>query len=329
MTSPLVRNVSDIRLAMLGMVEANGHPFSWSAIINGSYDAAAMAACGYAVIPQYLEQNRGELGIPDVSVTHVWCDDADDASHVAKASHIPNIVAEPTDVIGHVDAVIIPTDKGHEHVERARPFIEAGLPIFIDKPMTDNTNDLQQFIAWHKQGKPFLSTSCMRYADEYVDLRNRVSEVGELRLIIHTMVKSWERYGIHALEAVYPFLPSGGWRHVINSGDTEHAMVHVRHDSGVEVILPVITDMVGGYAHMHVYGTDGMLQAHMLDSFHAFKAQLVAFVDYLRTGRSPVDFNETVELMKVIIAGIQSREQGGISIDTTTIASNTSAGSHG
>jgi hypothetical protein len=36
--------------------------------------------------------------------------------------------------------------------------------------------------------------------------------VGEPRLIVATCAKSWERYGIHALEAVYGLLPPGGWK---------------------------------------------------------------------------------------------------------------------
>ena len=36
----LVKDPDHIRLAMLGMVDGNGHPFSWSAIINGRYDPA-------------------------------------------------------------------------------------------------------------------------------------------------------------------------------------------------------------------------------------------------------------------------------------------------
>jgi len=43
----LVSNPDDIRIAMVGMVSENGHPYSWSAIINGEYDADAMADCGY------------------------------------------------------------------------------------------------------------------------------------------------------------------------------------------------------------------------------------------------------------------------------------------
>ena len=52
--TPLVKNET-IRLAMLGMVEGNGHPYSWSAIFNG-YDRAAMAKCPYPTIPDYLNK---------------------------------------------------------------------------------------------------------------------------------------------------------------------------------------------------------------------------------------------------------------------------------
>jgi hypothetical protein len=42
-----------------------------------------------------------------------------------------------------------------------------------------------------------------------------------------------------------------------------------------------------------------------------FKKQLESFIAYLRTGQRPFPYAETVELMKIIIAGIISREQGG------------------
>jgi hypothetical protein len=35
------------------------------------------------------------------------------------------------------------------------------------------------------------------------------------------------------------------------------------------------------------------------------------FVHWLRTGEEPFPFSETVELLKLVIAGIRSREEGG------------------
>ena len=203
----LIKNPNDIKVGMVGMVDGNGHPYSWTAIINGGYNSEFLRQSDYPNIADYLDNEpKKNLGIEGVKVTHIWCDDRADAEHVAKTSYIDNIVSKPEDVIGQVDAVIIPTDKGHEHVDRARPFIDAGIPVFVDKPLTDNIDDLKQFVEWHKQGKHFMSSSCMRYAGEFVEARKNIESIGELRLLTITTPKSWERYGIHALEGAYQFL---------------------------------------------------------------------------------------------------------------------------
>lgn len=311
-SQPLVKDPANIRIAMLGMIPGNGHPFSWSAIINGQYDTAAMEACGYPVIPQYLGRApKDKLGIGGAKVTHVWCDDPADGPRVAKAAFIPNVVREPEDVLGHVDAVIIATDDGSDHVRRAKPFVDAGVPVFVDKPLADNTADLAQFIKWQREGKAFLSTSAMRYAPEFIELKNNLARVGQPRVIHVTMCKTWERYGIHALEGVYPMLAPGQWRSVQNAGDKQRDIVVVEHDSGVQVILSVVYDMVGAFAHVNAYGTQGHLHAQSKDTFTAFRSQLVSFVEYLRTGVLPVSFDETTELMKIVIAGITSRADKG------------------
>jgi predicted dehydrogenase len=310
---PLVKNPKNIRLAMLGMVDGNGHPYSWSAIINGRYDAAAMADSGYPGILAYLEPQPPEnLGIPGAQVTHVWCDDPAESVKVSKASFVANVVERPEDVIGEVDAVVIATDKGWEHVDRARPFIEAGLPVFIDKPLCDREDHLRQFVAWSREGRHFLSTSAMRYAREFCEARTRMAEaVGEPRVMTITTPKSWERYGIHALEGVYPLLAPGGWLWATNTGTEKANIVHVRHQSGVDVVLAAVADMYGAFGKLNIYGTIGSLAAPFVDTFFAFKTQLEAFIGYLRTGNPPVPFEETVELMKIIIAGIRSREESG------------------
>ncbi len=299
-----------IRLAMLGMVEGNGHPYSWSAIFN-DYDRDAMATCPYPAIPAYLgKEPKESFGIAGARVTHIWTDDPADAPKVAKASLIPHVVGQPEEVIGQVDAVIIATDRGDEHVRRAKPFVEAGLPVFIDKPLADNEADLGTFERWVEEGAAVLSSSCMRYAKELLPYRFSTHELGELRFAAITTPKSWERYGIHALEAVYPIV-GPGFTSVRYSGTAEHAIVHLSHRSGVEVVVAAISDMYGAFGCLQLGGTAGQVQTVFGDTFWAFKAQLAAFVEYLQTGVRPFPWQETVELMRLVIAGIRSREEGG------------------
>jgi len=305
---------TDIRLAMLGMVEGNGHPYSWSIMINGAYDSEALARCPYAVIQDYIaKQPPRTLGIAGASVTHVWADDRADAESVAAVARIPNVVDRAEDVIGEVDAVLVATDKGFEHVARARPFVEAGLPVFVDKPLCDNRADLATFSSWIAQGRPITSSSALRYAKEFAPYHRSTHEFGELRHIGMTMAKKWETYGIHALEAVYPIL-GPGFETVRNIGDDTRNVVQLTHRDGVEVTLTVIADMAGGSGMLTLAGTKGGTQLRSLDTYSAFKSQLDAYVTFLRTGKPPVPFAETAELMKLVIGGIESREQGGRTI---------------
>jgi hypothetical protein len=91
-TGTVIAMRRELKLAMLGMIEGNGHPYSWSGIING-YDPDEMAKCPYAGIPIYMgKQPLESVRIPGARVTHIWCDDPADAPKVAAASLIENVV---------------------------------------------------------------------------------------------------------------------------------------------------------------------------------------------------------------------------------------------
>jgi len=307
----------EIKIAMLGMVDGNGHPYSWSAMFNG-YDKKYMEECGFPVIPRYLEKEPPEnFGIGNARVTHIWTDDPKDAEKVARASKIEKIVKNPEDVINEVDAVIIATDKGNEHVWRAQPFIEAGLPIFIDKPLADNVDDLKTIIRWVHDGHKIMSSSSLRYTKEYEPYMARTTELGALRYINMTMSKSWERYGIHALEPVY-CITGGGYLTVQNTGGINNNIVHLTHKNGVDVNLALIYDSVA--SELKIVGTKDAVSIPNKDSFYSFKKQLAEFVKYIETGVRSYPFEETIELMKIIIAGIRSREEGGRKVSLEEIS---------
>ncbi len=298
------------RLAMLGMVDGNGHPYSWSAMFNG-YDPQAMADCPYPAIPAYLaKEPPGSFGIANASVTHVWTDDPSDAPKVAAAARIPNVVRSPKEVIGQVDAVIVATDKGHEHVDRCRPFVEAGLPMFVDKPLVDNEPDLRTFVRWVRAGGRIMSSSCMRYCKEFAPYRLSTHNLGALRLASITTCKSWERYGIHAMEGVYSII-GPGFETVRNIGTRDRNIIHLKHRCGADVIVAATDDMYGGFGCLQLIGTAGHAEAAFSDTFYSFRSQLAAFVENLTTGNAPFPFEQTVELMKIIIAGIVSRNESG------------------
>lgn len=305
---------NEIRLGILGMTEGNAHPFSWSAIING-YDKEEMYRWThelYPTIPVYLNRQPEEtFGIPGVKVTHVCFtgyEEREMAEHCAKAANIPHVVSMPEEMIGQVDAVICATDVGAEHVKRCKPFVEAGIPLFIDKPLTDNEKDLKTIVQWVKDGAHIMSSSSLRYNKSLEIYYDKHYELGKLRYILSPMAKYWETYGMHAVEQIYPLL-GAGFEWVQNVGTYEKPMVHLHHKSGCDVDIPM------GYGFQSngvtIMGEYGCKVVSDTDSFYAFKKQLEVFVEYLRTGISDHPFSDTVEMAKIIIAGIRSREESG------------------
>ena len=290
----------EIRIGILGYTEGNGHPYSWSAMFNGYNKEIMEKECPFPVIPDYLgKQPKHTFGIDNAKITHICCtgfEGIERAKHVAKASLIENVVERPEDMIGHVDAVICATDKGDEHVERCKPFFEAGLPVFIDKPLVNSEEDLKTFTKWRKEGKKFITSSCLRYAKEYEPYYASSYEMGNLMYICSPMSKKWEEYGIHAIEQMYPILGKG-FISVQNTGKCEQAHVHLRHEKGCNVDIPQGVGMAG--AGILMIGTKGSNYVQCKDSYYAFKKQLDLFVNWLRTGQEPVDFEDTIEMMKI------------------------------
>ena len=261
--------------------------------------------------PDTSPQPKETFGIPGVKVTHVCFtgyEDREMAENCARASFIPNVVTNPEEMIGQVDAIICATDIGSEHVERCRPFIEAGLPIFIDKPLTDNEEDLRTIVKWYDDGAHIQSSSSMRYIKSYEPFYKNHYELGNIRYIVSPMAKYWETYGMHAIEAMHPLLGQG-FEWVENLGDHDRAMVHLHHKDGCDVSIPMGYGFASnGLTIMAQYGSCVLSDG---DSYYAFKKQLDVFVHYLRTGEEEHPFSDTIEMAKILIAGLKSRDEGG------------------
>ncbi len=299
----------ELKIGIMGMTDGNGHPYSWSAMYN-DFNKEYMDNCPFAGIPAYLnKQPKHTIGIPGAHITHVYCNDRKDAEDVARCSLIPNVVDKPEDMIGQVDAVICATDIGSEHVERCRPFIEADIPMFIDKPMVDNEQDLRQFVKWHDEGKHFISSSSMRYVKSMEPYFTNHYELGKLMYICQPMCKKWETYGIHALEGMYPLL-GHGFVSIQNTGTYERNMIHITHESGCDVQIPLSVGMYGAFGTTLLIGSATSAVIKDQDSYYSFKKQMDNFVKWLRTGVDPQPFEDTVELMQLVVGGIKSREEG-------------------
>ncbi|MBC8217715.1 MAG: Gfo/Idh/MocA family oxidoreductase, partial [Planctomycetes bacterium] len=72
-----------------------------------------------------------------------------------------------------VDGVLLESVDGRPHLKQARPVIEAGIPLFIDKPMAGNLADVIEIFRLAKENKvPCWSSSSLRFSPGVVDARS-------------------------------------------------------------------------------------------------------------------------------------------------------------
>lgn len=303
-----------IKLGIIGMSEANGHPYSWSAIVNGDYDEATMAECGFPVIPAYLGSNTDTIGIDDAAITHIWCAEGRETSeHIAKAANIPNVVDKMEDMIGQVDAVLLARDDPENHVAMAKPFIDADVPIFIDKPLAFCREDLNYFAEQVKAGKFIMSNSALRYSAGLQAVREQRDNIGEIKLCVAVGAKCLRKYAIHYLEGLYSFLGDPKATKVQHLDEDGRNTIRVEFETGTIAYIHICEGITSG--ELNIYGTKGHVNVNHGGAYTCFRAQLVEFIHSLRVGKPRLDFSKTYNLINTLVSARESRDAGGTVIE--------------
>jgi predicted dehydrogenase len=287
------------RLGMIGISEGDGHPFSFSAIING-YDDAGLAASGWDGIYQYVRRrDSSEFGFDGVRVTHAWTQEPETTRRLCASANIPHSVEEPGAMLSEVDAVVIARDDYESHFELAMPFLEAGLHVFVDKPLSQRPDELQALRPYLESGK-LMSCSGMRYAKELDEPRAALDSYGELRLVRGAILNSWEQYGVHLLDAIFTVVRA---RPVSVVGlEADHVSVAVTTEGGPLVQIDALGD-VGRCFRVDFFGTGRISSHEITDNFSMFRRTLWHFVESIRTGVPAIDPDHTLNIMRVLMAG--------------------------
>jgi predicted dehydrogenase len=304
-----------IRVGIAGMTEGNGHPYSFAAIMNG-YDDEGLRQSGWEVIHEYVRKRHpSEFGFGDVQVTHAWTQDAAQTRRLQNACNIPHAADELHDLQGAVDAVIVARDDHERHAEMALPFLEAGLPVFVDKPLSLDSDTLRRFQPYLERAQ-LMSCSGLRFARELDGVRANIDAYGSLRCIRGAVVLGWTKYGIHLLEAVSNVVPSTPV--AVAPVSAEHASVAITMSDGALFQLDALGDVPLSF-QVDIWGTQERSTHEITDNFSAFRRTLWHFFEMIRTGTPPIDPGETLRLMQTLRAGKRAlRENRTVTLDEVT-----------
>lgn len=295
-----------MRIGVIGFSPGNGHPFSFSAIVNG-FDTESFEKAGWPVILDYLKaRGPDDFGFDGVQVTHAWTPDAAITALLCAACRIPHAVAAPAEMMGQVDAVMILRDDPETHLPLAMPFLEAGIPVFVDKPLTLDRAELAAFRPYLESGL-LMSCAGLRFAGELDPVRSDLASFGEIRLIRGTVLNDWSKYGIHMLDAALGIVP--GRPVSVRRLPTSHDSLVVELDQGTLLAI----DALGACPKLFsfgLYGSEKVATFDLYDNFTAFRRVLAAFIGQVGTGTPGIAPSDTLLSINTIIAGLEAQPGG-------------------
>jgi predicted dehydrogenase len=292
------------KLGMIGLSEGNGHPYSFSAIING-YDRESFATCGWPGIFEYLEKKvRNDFGIDGLTVSAVWTQDIEESRKIAQAARIESVCHSVDEMVELVDGVIIARDDWQSHWSLAEPFLKAGKYVFVDKPLSLSPEELKAFYPYLVQGQ-LMSCAALRYAGELDEYRYCCRQE-QPKVVTGTILCDWSRYGVHLLDGIFSGIDFDV-QAVFATGDLPRTAV-LECSGGTKIVLTCLGSSEKTF-NISGYFDAKKTVAEVADNFTAFKRTLEHFRNMIRDGEAQIDPELTLNIMKTLIAGELSYKQ--------------------
>jgi virulence factor len=226
------------------------------------------------------------------------------------------IVKGPQELIGKVDGVLIESQEGAAHLGRARPFLEAGIPLFIDKPFTNSVHDAREIARLSAQhDAPVFSSSSLRYVPELVELLADREALGAIHgaatwtpASTHPRNPGLFHYGIHGVEPLYAVM-GPGCQEVWCASEPGGEVVMGRWHGGR---IGTVRGIREGAAPMGVtVFAEKAVRTLTLETRFIYRELLKQIVTFFETRRPPLPLSHTVEIVAFMEAALHSANNGG------------------
>ncbi len=286
----------DLRIGIIGL--DTSHVVAFTKILN---DPKATGPLSSAKVTAAFR--GGSLDIPSSA------DRLDKFTETLTKQYGVQLYPTIAELCKNVDAVMLESVDGRPHLRQAIPVIEAGKPLFIDKPMAGSLADaILIFDLAKKKGVPVFSSSSLRYSKTSQAARN-----GALGEITHAEVHSpcslevhhpdlfW--YGVHGCESLFTVMGAG----------CESVVRRTTADGKIEVVGTWKGGRTGIFREGKGYGgkAKGTKGEGEVGKYDGYAPLVVEAVKMFQTGKVPVDSQETIELFAFMAAADESKRREG------------------
>ncbi|MEG1742791.1 MAG: Gfo/Idh/MocA family oxidoreductase [Clostridia bacterium] len=223
----------------------------------------------------------------------------------------------------NIDVAFIQSCDWDRHIELAKPFVDADVPVFIDKPLVGNIKDMHLIEKWVADGKIILGTSAMRYTYEHDDFFSNAKS-SEILCVTTTVGVDEFNYAIHAVEEIMGFLK--GFYPV----STQFIGTNTVDEAPVDSYRVMFNNGASAYYHICKKGwqpstaivmTAKTTYVYKIDSNKVYEAMLKQVCNYFeKLPNTLATVDEMNYSIKTMLAGKKSASNNGAVVKLDTLA---------
>ena len=233
------------------------------------------------------------------------------------------LVETAAEMLGRIDAVLVLSLCGTPHLGHVRPFLEAGVPAFVDKPFACCFDDARKMIQLAQEERtPLVTSSGLRFAEAVTAFQSD-QRYGRLQgLVSYGPAKRAEgnpglfHYGIHPT-TVLMTLMGPGCESVSNVCTPEAELVTARWSDGR--IATLRGNRAGSTAYGFVAFCENAVVHQSVSTRYAYRNLCRMIVETFTSGQPVVPQEETLEIVRFIEAAMQSEQQNGRAVPLESV----------
>ncbi len=251
----------------------------------------------------------------DIQVVAVYGEEEDASQKIHEKCGVE--IMKPEDMLGKVDAIMVTSRNGKLHPGYARPFIEAGLPAFLDKPIANCGKEAEEIIALAREkGVPVMGGSSTKMVPDTLALREIAQAARAAGKLIGghvfapvSMENEYGNFYFYASHLAEICLTIFGYDPI--------AVQAVRSKSGVAAMLEYEDFVVDisytdeAYRYGATIITKSEAVQRNIDISGCYEAEITHFVKMLRTGEVPQCDRDIVLPVKLLNAIERAYTEGG------------------
>jgi len=213
----------------------------------------------------------------------------------------------------NVDGIFLESVDGRQHLEQFEIIAPFGKPVFIDKPFATSVEDAKQILELsEKFNAPVYSCSALRYAWGIEDLAQGrkvlgCEAFGPMPILEDFPGFFW--YGIHSAEVLFSKMGRGCREVIVHHTETADIAIGIWEDDRVGTLYGYRIPDLGSFG-CTVFTDGGIFQGMAQSDPPYYALMMPRILEFFRSGESPIDMRETIEITSFLEAANESRQTG-------------------